>query len=252
MPTQNQFREIKKVIIVPTFNETQSIENLLSNLVPRCSSQIAIVICDDSGPTLNKFYKSLASRFSTVDGPSVIVDFSNEKNGRGHAVLRGFKKSLIDYPKAIFFLECDADESHRVEDIMMILNHDPKSEFVIGSRYLQQSQIKGWPMSRRIFSKSLNLIIPFMLGLQTSDATNGLRRYSKRAVVTILSSPIKTSGFIVLSEFALILKKHNTVPEDLPTIFINRKLGSSTVTYRELLSSAIGLIKLIILDNAQY
>ena len=242
--------EVKRIIVIPTYNETGSLESFLSALVPKCSSHTAIVICDDSGPHLNHFYISLASKLRTKDGPEILVDFSNTKNGRGNAVLRGFKLSLINYPNSELFLECDADESHRVKDILMILDYNPNSEFVIGSRYLPQSEIVGWPTSRRVFSRMLNSLIPMSLRIKTSDATNGLRRYSRRAVEALLRSHLRTSGFIVLSEFALILKYNNIHPEDVPTTFINRHIGSSTVTYRELLNSAKGLIKLIVRKNA--
>ncbi len=249
MVGQNRNENIKKVIIIPTYFETESLNSLLSNLVPACSNETAIVICDDSGPNLNKFYESLVSKIRGEKELEIIVDFSEVKNGRGHAIFRGFRLSTKFFPNADFFLECDADESHRVEDINMILDHNPNSEFVIGSRYLKQSKIVGWPISRRIFSKLLNYFIPRILEIETSDATNGLRRYSRRAVKAILESQIRTSGFIVLSEFAFILKKTEIYPEDVPTTFINRRIGSSTVTYRELLNSAKGLIRLITKSN---
>lgn len=246
MISQNRNEKIKKVIIIPTYLETESLNSLLSNLVPTCSNETAIVICDDSGPNLNKFYESLVSKIGREKELEIMVDFSEVKNGRGHAIFRGFQLSTKFFPNADFFLECDADESHRVEDINMILDHNPNSGFVIGSRYLKQSKILGWPITRRIFSKFLNILIPRILKIETSDATNGLRRYSRTAVNAILQSQIRTSGFIVLSEYALILKRYGIYPEDVPTTFINRKIGSSTVTFRELINSAKGLLRMII------
>ena len=241
--------KIERVILIPTYMETDSLKSLLSNLVPTCSNETAIVICDDSGPDLKNFYESLVSKIKREKGLEIVVDFSEVKNGRGQAIFRGFQLSTKFFPNAEFFLECDADESHRVEDINLILDYQPSSEFVIGSRYLKQSKIEGWPISRRIFSKLLNFLIPKILEIETSDATNGLRRYSRKAVKAILGSQIRTSGFIVLSEFAMILKNRGIYPEDVPTTFINRKIGSSTVTYRELLNSANGLIRLIAKSN---
>ncbi len=246
MISQNRNEKIKKAIIIPTYLETESLNSLLSNLVPTCSNETAIVICDDSGPNLNKFYESLVSKIRREKELEIMVDFSEVKNGRGHAIFRGFQLSTKFFPNADFFLECDADESHRVEDINMILDHNPNSEFVIGSRYLKQSKILGWPITRRIFSKFLNILIPRILKIETSDATNGLRRYSRTAVNAILQSQIRTSGFIVLSEYALILKRYGIYPEDVPTTFINRKIGSSTVTFRELINSAKGLLRMVI------
>jgi len=244
--SSSKFNEIRIVIVIPTYNETKSIERLLSNLLPKSSSDTAVIICDDSGENLRGFYRDLCSRLAKKENRIVYLSFSEIKSGRGNAVIRGFAAGREKFPMAQFYIECDADESHQVKDILKIIDQEFALDFVIGSRYLPASKIVGWPISRRVFSKALNIVIPRVLKLNTSDATNGLRRYSRAAVDQILKAKMKTSGFIALSEVAMILKSYSIDPLDVPTKFVNRQLGKSTVTGKEIWHSVAGLVTLLI------
>jgi hypothetical protein len=92
----------------------------------------------------------------------------------------------------------------------------------------------------------LNLIIPKLLHVPCKDITNGLRRYSNRAVKILLESTPKNNGFIYLSEQAQLISKAKLTIAETPIIFENRIAGESTVGAKEILNSFIGIIKLII------
>ena len=49
---------------------------------------------------------------------------------------------------------------------------------VIGSRYVKGGKIEGWPFSRKIISKTANLIARASFGLKPKDCTSGFRCYS--------------------------------------------------------------------------
>jgi dolichol-phosphate mannosyltransferase len=155
-------------------------------------------------------------------------------------------KALNDYPEAKFIVECDADGSHRAIDILKIKNSETVADLLIGSRYLPSSKIIGWPMSRRIFSWILNNSIPRVIFVEVHDITNGLRRYSREAVRQILSNPQMNTGFVYLSEQAVVLKKRGMKISEEPIIFVDRTLGTSTVTWRELTNSLLGIARLVI------
>jgi hypothetical protein len=52
------------------------------------------------------------------------------------------------------------------------------------------------------------------------------------------------AGFIYLTEQILILNKVGINPIEIPITFLDRKKGESSVTYRELLDSALGVLSL--------
>ena len=237
--------DVKKIILIPSYNETEALNHFLNRLLPMCSKEVAVVICDDSEELARDYIGKLVKSQITMNKCSIFVDFSEVKTGRCHAVVRGLRLTYEKFPSAEFFVECDADESHQVTDVMKILEDSHQSDFLIGSRYLPSSKIIGWPLSRRIFSRILNLLIPKLLGIKTTDVTNGLRRYSRKSVEQILALPLKTRGFITLSEIAVRLSERGFDPVDVPTIFVNRRFGKSTVTKKEIINSAKGLVSLL-------
>jgi hypothetical protein len=80
------------------------------------------------------------------------------------------------------------------------------------------------------------------------DVTNGLRRYSINAVDLILGSEANSTGFIYLSEQALLISRSGLEIKEIPIVFIDRELGASTVTWREIVSSILGILKLVSSD----
>ena len=89
-----------------------------------------------------------------------------------------------------------------------------------------------------------------MLRVNVSDYTNGFRIYSSKAVNIILSKCGKIGdGFIILSEFLLALNINKLRIGETNTIFVNRIRGESSVNFKLIVNSFLGLIKLFIIKN---
>lgn len=231
----------RRAIVIPAFNEDESLPILLTDLVPLLSPSDLVVVVDDSPAEIAALTQERVESITKTIGISTIYLSSQSKSGRGNAVRRGLKLVLESFSNVAWFLECDADGSHRPEDIMTVLNESETSDVVIGSRYLRQSRIVGWSYSRRTQSRLLNFLIPKILDVPVSDMTNGLRRYSRRAVETIVTGDAVSSSFIHLSEQALLLRRAGLSFVEVPIIFEERVAGSSSVTISELLTSLRGL-----------
>jgi dolichol-phosphate mannosyltransferase len=171
---------------------------------------------------------------------------SDKKLGRGAAVRRGMLSCQKYFPNLEYFIECDADGSHQVSDIIKLKDYPSKVDLVIGSRYLPTSQIIGWSVQRKIFSRLLNFVIPRLLRVSIKDITNGLRRYSPEAIEHILKVKPLNSGFTYLSEQIVIVHTKGLSILELPIIFIDRVSGKSTVTYKEIFNSIKGVLLLLL------
>jgi dolichol-phosphate mannosyltransferase len=241
--------QISTVLIIPSYNETLALPQLLHELKAGLTGNDAVIIMDDSPPqTFDEIRRNCLE--STKDSKFFLLfDNSGSKSGRGAAVRRGMEVALSEFPIVEKILECDADGSHRAVDILKIKNSMSKADLLVGSRYLTSSRIVGWPFSRRVFSWLLNQSVPKLTGVNLHDITNGLRRYSKSAVVKILSEKQKNKGFIYLSEQAILISKANMVLSEEPIIFVDRTLGISTVTWREISDSLHGIIKLVLASH---
>ena len=241
--------QISTVLIIPSYNETLALPELLGELKVGLTTYDAVVIMDDS--PLQTFEEIRRKCLESTKDSKFLLLFHNSgsKSGRGAAVRRGMEVALSEFPVVEKILECDADGSHRAIDILKIKNSISKADLLVGSRYLASSRIVGWPFSRRVFSWLLNQSVPKLTGVNLQDITNGLRRYSKRAVIKILSEKQKNKGFIYLSEQAIVISRASMILSEEPIIFVDRTLGISTVTWREISDSLRGIFKLILANR---
>ena len=232
-------------IIIPAYNESDNIKNLIKKIRQNIKSQIIVV--DDSNDNLTK---NILKKIKT----NIIYIKRNKKLGRGSAVLEGLKNALKKKEVEIF-IEMDADLSHPPSELRRNIKffNDKNLDLLIGSRYLERSQIINWPVSRRIFSKLANYLARFLLKIPCSDYTNGYRIYSRRAAKKIVKKCGKIGdGFIILSEILLVLFKNNFKIAEIKTKFVNRSRGESSANLKLIIASLIGLIKIFLKRNSTY
>ena len=241
----DRLNSIKCVIAIPSYNEVTSLPILIKKLALVLNYEDAVFILDDS-PSDNqaKIQSLVKSSFSGSEGMLLFLN-SDKKLGRGSAVRRGMKFCKRYFPNFKYFIECDADGSHQVLDIVKVRDHESQVDLLIGSRYLKESQIIGWSLQRKIFSRLLNFIIPRLLHIPVKDITNGLRRYSPRTIDYILKINPINNGFTYLSEQLLIAHSKGLSTLELPIVFIDRVSGKSTVTYKEIINSIKGILLLL-------
>lgn len=225
------------LIIIPAYNEGKNLIELLKKIKSENENWNIIIIDDSENFETNKLIDNYKEK-------KIYYIKRNLKMGRGSAVRFGFeysKKNKFDY-----ILEMDADLSHNPSEIKLLLNKliSKKYDLVIGSRYLKNSKIIGWPIKRRIFSKLSNFFAKFLFGFGVTDYTNGFRVYNSKAINELIKYPIENSGFMYLTETFTILKKKNFKISEQATVFINRKKGSSSLRLSEILRSFLGIIKL--------
>jgi dolichol-phosphate mannosyltransferase len=228
--------------ILPAFNETDSIFQLIGNLNKDITKEDFLIVIDDSVSSFTEKYVRLAfSKVTNLDQDKLFLIRNHQKSGRGKSVRQGFNFAISN-TNASVFVEMDSDGSHSAEMAKLIATSITGYDYVIGSRYLPGSSIKGWSFTRIVFSKIINKLITLILGYKISDWTNGLRAYSRDSVVTLLKHEFVTQGFISLSEQAIVLASNHARLKEVPIIFYPRSHGKSTVTWKEIKDSFFGLV----------
>jgi dolichol-phosphate mannosyltransferase len=242
-----RFAEVKKrgAVVLPTFKETSSVYNLLIEIDLKIPENWHIIIVDDS-PT-DETEVHVLKAFNELKRKETTLHFlkNPKKSGRGAAVQQGFEFAVTHLDPE-FVVEMDSDGSHTTESLLALLSAPYHQEFVIGSRYLPESQIVGWPLTRRIFSRLTNYILKSIFHIEINDWTNGLRRYSIETIDIQRGHKFQNKGFICLSEQILLLNHHDIVPFEVPITFIDRTHGMSSVTHMEIFQSLLGVLKLYI------
>ncbi len=229
-------------IIIPTYKEKENIFKLTKKILNLYPKATIYIIDDTKDFNLKKKFRKKKIKYF----------LRKNKRGRGSAVLYGLKKSLQKKSSNIF-VEMDADFSHNPAELKEKINFFIKKDLdlLIASRYLKKSKIINWSIQRLVFSKLSNLLASFLLNVGVTDYTNGYRLYSRRSVELIIKKCGKIGdGFIVLSEILLTIKLKKFKINELPTIFVNRKRGESSVNLKLVLQSLIGIIKLYFIKIA--
>ena len=240
---------IEVVVAIPAYNERETLPIIVKELSLSLSEKDAILILDDSPFQIHAEIQSAVTIAAKNSRCVVFLLHNNSKSGRGAAVRRGMKLSVESFPKMKYFIECDADGSHQVKDIIKLKSSEIVCDLLVGSRYLRESRIIGWPISRRVFSKILNSAIPFVLNVPIKDITNGLRRYTPQALRQILLKEPINKGFTYLSEQAFLVHSSQLKLAEIPIIFVERVAGRSTVTWKEILASLRGILYLLLLKK---
>jgi len=225
-------------IIIPTYNEEENIERLIKNIKLHLGKVLIVVVDDSSNNKISTIVKK-----KKLD---ILYFNRGKKAGRGSAIIFGLKKLLIK-KKIKAFIEMDADFSHDPIELKRNINFffNNSLDLLIGSRYLKRSKIINWSLSRRIFSFLANLLARNLLQIPISDFTNGYRIYSRRSVKKIIKNCGKIGdGFIILSEILVELHLNNFKIDEIHSKFVNRVRGESSVSFKLILESFIGLIKI--------
>ena len=227
---------MKNIIVIPTYNEKKNIKILIIKIL-KIFNNIEIIIVDDSP---QQEIKTILAEFNTIT-----YIHREKKLGRGSAVLKGMNYAL-EKKDFTHLIEMDADLSHNPEEIEKNLNFilENNIDLLISSRYLKESKIINWPLKRKVLSFFANLLAKFFLKVPVKDYTNGFRVYSKNAVKHVVKECGQVGdGFIILSEILVQLYYNNFKVSERPTIFVDRVMGNSNVTLKEILNSLLGLLK---------
>lgn len=230
---------MRTLIVIPTYNEALNLEQLVERLLA-LDPDLDVCVVDDASPDGTG---DLAEELGRRHPGRVSAVHRTAKAGRGAAVLAGLRQGAADgrYGR---FVEMDADISHLPEELPRLLTAADRADVVIGSRYAHGSRIEGWPLRRRVMSKLSNRLIDTLLDLPIGDYTNGYRVYSRPAVELLLGAPLRERGYISLSEWACVLHRGGMSFTDVPTTFVNRRLGVSKMSAAEAKEALRALVRL--------
>ena len=229
-------------IIIPTYNEKNNIGFLLEKIF-KLTDSIKVVIVDDSP---DQDMKEIISKYNNI-----YYIHRNKKSGRGSAVLEGINYALKNF-NSKYLIEMDADLSHDPSEIINNVNLflSENIDLLISSRYLKESQILNWPIQRKILSFCANNLAKYILKVPVNDYTNGFRIYSNKAAKHVTTHCGKVGdGFIILSEILVQLYYNEFKIRETKSTFVNRERGESSVTFREIYNSLIGLFRIYQLKN---
>ena len=216
------------LILIPTYNESENIENLLSRLDAariHLSKEYVVkfLIIDDTSPDKT----AQIAKSVTIEGLSILI--RDKKTGLGPAYLAGFKQGLTgNYD---YFVEMDADLSHQPEQLVDLLHAANAKSLVIGTRWMPGGSVINWPMRRELISRFGTWYASFVLKLPYQDLTSGFRVLPRELLETINFNEIETKGYGFQIEMAFKAIKSGFEIKQVPITFVERKNGHSKMTF---------------------
>jgi len=211
------------LVIIPTYNEKENIENIIRAVFSLPLTFHVLVIEDGSPDGTAAIIKKLQTEFST----QLFMVERKGKLGLGTAYIAGFKWAIER--KYDYIFEMDADFSHNPNDLPKLYNAcaNQGADVAIGSRYVTGVNVVNWPMGRVLMSYLASKYVRFVLGVNISDTTAGFKCYRREVLETIELDRIRFKGYAFQIEMKYTAFECGFTIKEVPIIFINRELGTS-------------------------
>jgi dolichol-phosphate mannosyltransferase len=217
----------KIVILIPTFNEGNSIVGLLQQLKDFRDSEnlpFDLLLIDDNSPD------GTAEIVDNLKLPWVSIMRRSKKSGLGAAYRAGFSQVLASDSYS-HIVTMDGDGSHRVEDLKPLINAiKPGKSIVLGTRWMPGGGIVNWPKSRQLLSKTGTRYAKFALKLDLNDLTGGYRIYSSELLNSLNLNDMKATGYCFQIEMAMAASLAGAQTSEVAITFVERVGGVSKMT----------------------
>ena len=244
-------------VIIPTYNESESILNLIEAVKDNLPHTIftEIIVVDDNSPDgtgriMDNYIQNTGidqtrrlslqklreEKFDNNDDNNnnqnslVKVVHRQIKSGLISAILQGIQSSMGQN-----ILVMDADFSHPPETIPRLIDEllrNPNS-IVVASRYINGGSVEGWPYKRRLLSSGAVKIARHSLKMDdVKDPMSGFFAIPRDVIENI---KIDSIGYKILLEI-LVKVKGSVKVKEIPYTFINRKSGQSKLDLNVILS----------------
>lgn len=232
---------MKNLVIIPTYNEKENIEAIITAVMELPIEYHVLVIDDGSPDGTAVIVKDLmANKFA---GKLHIVERSS-KLGLGTAYIAGFRWAIEHQYDYIF--EMDADFSHNPQDLLKLYDAcaNQGADVAIGSRYVSGVNVVNWPMGRVLMSYFASKYVRFVLGMKVHDTTAGFVCYRREVLETIELDKIRFKGYAFQIEMKFTAYKCGFKIQEVPIIFVNRVLGTSKMSGGIFSEALLGVIRL--------
>jgi dolichol-phosphate mannosyltransferase len=225
---------VEKLIIVPTYNERDNIDRLLTRLLA-LPYDLHVLVVDDHSP--DGTGDLVAARMERE--PRVHLLRRAGKLGLGSAYRDGFRYALDQGAQLVF--EMDADFSHDPDAIGSFLEAIVEADVVLGSRYLNGVTVVNWPLSRLILSYLANVYTRLITGLPVRDATGGFKCFRRRALESVRLDKVRSDGYAFQIEMSYKCWRRGMRIREIPIVFTERQQGVSKMN-RRIIGEAVFMV----------
>jgi dolichol-phosphate mannosyltransferase len=226
----NTAPDIPYSLVIPAYNEESRIRPLF-DAIGRFDGEL-IVVCDGTDGTARVVEEIARNRTDLA----IRYLIYNHRLGKGGGVIAGL--SVARAPLVGFF---DADGSTTISEMMRLFSYLSAYDGAIGSRWVDGSTLTvRQGILRRIESRSFNLLIRCLFGLDFHDTQCGAKVFKKDAIDRVLPA-MASRGFEFDVELLWRLHRAGSRVVEIPIEWQNK--GDSRVRMRDMMQMIAGLFR---------
>lgn len=225
-----------RLVIIPTYNEKENIENIIRYVFSLQPAFDIVIIEDNSPDGTAAIVRKLQQEFAGLH----MIERKG-KLGLGTAYIAGFEWGLARHYNYIF--EMDADFSHNPDDLLRLYEACREgADMSIGSRYVTGVNVVNWPMGRVLMSYFASKYVRIVTGMKVHDATAGFVCYTRKVLESIDLKNIRFKGYAFQIEMKFTAWTSGFRLKEVPIIFTDRTLGTSKMSGGIFTEAFLGVI----------
>ncbi len=228
---------MKCTVVIGTYNEAENIPSLLRDILELGPQYEAIVVDDNSPDGTGHIVSQMA-----VNEPRIHLVERPARLGYGTAYLKGFRTALDLGADRI--IQMDADYSHDPRDIPRLVEAVEEDDMAIGSRYVGGGSTSGWPLRRRLISRTASLVARLLLGLPIHDCTGGFKCFRRSTLESVNFADIRSRGFASSYEMNYLCHRSGKTLREIPIRFVNRQAGKSKLSLGIIVEALAAVVRL--------
>ncbi len=216
---------MRKLIIIPTYNESENIEAMVAKVFSLSGDYSLLVVDDGSPDGTAEIVRGLMQSY-----PERLFMIEREgKLGLGTAYIAGFRWALERGYEAIFEMDCDF--SHDPDDLLRLTAElEAGADVAIGSRYVSGVNVVNWPMRRLLLSFFASRYVKCVTRMPVRDATAGFVGYRAEVLRTIDLNGVRMHGYGFQIEMKYTAWKLGFKIKEVSIIFRDRTAGTSKMS----------------------
>tara|TARA_B100000886_G_scaffold129122_1_gene87103 strand:- start:515 stop:1228 length:714 start_codon:yes stop_codon:yes gene_type:complete len=220
---------MKNLIILPTYNESKNIVEIIE-LIFKQDDSLDILVIDDNSPD------GTADIVKNLKNDNIFILERNSKKGLGSAYVEGFSWSIENNYQNI--VQMDSDLSHDPKEILPMINLLKTNDLVIGSRYKGGLRVINWPVRRLYISYFANLYARIITGVPVKDLTAGFKAWRSDTLKKINFNQCSSQGYCFQIETSFRAFQKGCKLIEHPIVFTDRTVGESKMSKNVMIEAA--------------
>ncbi|MBR2962113.1 MAG: polyprenol monophosphomannose synthase [Alistipes sp.] len=230
---------MRKVVIIPTYNERENVERMLDKVLS-LEGNFDVLVVDDGSPDGTA---ELVEGRKMHHPDRIYLLRRSGKLGLGTAYIAGFRWALEQGYDQIFEMDCDF--SHNPDDLLRLSKRlSTDADVAVGSRYVRGVNVVNWPLSRLLMSYFASKYVRIVTGMPVCDATAGFVGYRREVLERIALDRVQMIGYGFQIEMKYTAWKLGFRIAEESIIFIDREAGVSKMSSGIFGEAFFGVLKL--------